>query len=38
MIEKINIDDSKILPGSGPFYFEGNKIDILMIHGWQHMC
>lgn len=29
-MEKIN---SKILPGAGPFYFDGNKIGILMIHG-----
>lgn len=33
MIEKINNDDLKILPGSGPFYFEGNNIGVLMIHG-----
>jgi hypothetical protein len=33
MIEKINIDDSKIIPGSGPYYIEANKIDVLKIHG-----
>ncbi|MFW9865374.1 MAG: alpha/beta hydrolase [Candidatus Thorarchaeota archaeon] len=26
-------NDSKIIPGAGPFYFEGNKIGVLMIHG-----
>lgn len=26
-------NNSKILPGAGPFYFDGNKIGILMIHG-----
>lgn len=25
--------NSKILPGAGPFYFNGNKVGILMIHG-----
>jgi len=25
--------NEKILPGTGPFYFEGNKIGILLIHG-----
>jgi carboxylesterase len=26
-------DKSKVLPGAGPFYFEGNKVGILLIHG-----
>jgi len=29
-LEKTN---SKILPGAGPFYFDGNKVGILIIHG-----
>ena len=33
MRETINRDNLKVLPGAGPFYFEGNNIGILMIHG-----
>ncbi|MBY8983648.1 MAG: alpha/beta fold hydrolase [Candidatus Lokiarchaeota archaeon] len=33
MRETINRDTLKVLPGAGPFYFEGNNIGILMIHG-----
>ncbi len=33
MTEIIVRKNRKVLPGAGPFYFEGNKIGILMIHG-----
>ncbi|MHA2035575.1 MAG: alpha/beta hydrolase [Promethearchaeota archaeon] len=33
MIERVSRKKIKLLPGAGPFYFEGNKIGILLIHG-----
>ena len=29
----MSTNDSNIMPGAGPFYYEGNKIGVLMIHG-----
>ena len=29
----MNSKNSTIMPGTGPFYFEGNEIGIIMIHG-----